>query len=106
MRIVAAAVMEENSGMILMNVITNVNKMCIRDRHDRQLKVIANRIEKKIKSELLLMLRNEREEYEKFWNNFGLQIKFGVYNDYGMHKDLLQDLLLFYSCLLYTSRCV
>ena len=66
-------------------------------QHDRQLKVIANRIEKKIKSELLLMLRNEREEYEKFWNNFGLQIKFGVYNDYGMHKDLLQDLLLFYS---------
>ena len=66
-------------------------------QHDRQLKVIASRIEKKIKSELLLMLRNEREEYEKFWNNFGLQIKFGVYNDYGMHKDLLQDLLLFYS---------
>lgn len=66
-------------------------------QHDRQLKVIANRIEKKIKSELLLMLRNERGEYEKFWNNFGLQIKFGVYNDYGMHKDLLQDLLLFYS---------
>ena len=66
-------------------------------QHDRQLKVIASRIEKKIKSELLLMLHNEREEYEKFWNNFGLQIKFGVYNDYGMHKDLLQDLLLFYS---------
>lgn len=66
-------------------------------QHDRQLKVIANRIEKKIKSELLLMMRNEREEYEKFWNNFGLQIKFGVYNDYGMHKELLQDLLLFYS---------
>lgn len=66
-------------------------------QHDRQLKVIANRIEKKIKSELLLMLRNDREEYEKFWNNFGLQIKFGVYNDYGAHKELLQDLLLFYS---------
>ncbi len=66
-------------------------------QHDRQLKVIANRIEKKIKSELLGMLRNEREEYEKFWGNFGLQIKFGVYNDYGMHKELLQDLLLFYS---------
>lgn len=66
-------------------------------QHDRQLKVIANRIEKKIKSELLLMLRNEREEYEKFWSNFGLQIKFGVYNNYGMHKELLQDLLLFYS---------
>ena len=66
-------------------------------QHDRQLKVIANRIEKKIKSELLLMLRNEREEYEKFWENFGLQIKFGVYNDYGQHKELLQDLLMFYS---------
>ena len=66
-------------------------------QHDRQLKVIANRIEKKIKSELLLMLRNEREEYEKFWENFGLQIKFGVYNDYGSHKELLQDLLMFYS---------
>ena len=66
-------------------------------QHDRQLKVIANRIEKKIKSELLLMLKNHREEYETFWNNFGVQIKFGVYNDYGMHKELLQDLLLFYS---------
>ena len=66
-------------------------------QHDRQLKVIANRIEKKIKSELLLMLRNEREEYEKFWNNFGLQIKFGVYNDFGANKEMLQDLLLFYS---------
>ena len=66
-------------------------------QHDRQLKVIANRIEKKIKSELLLMLRNEREEYEKFWNNFGLQIKFGIYNDFGANKEMLQDLLLFYS---------
>lgn len=66
-------------------------------QHDRQLKVIASRIEKKIKSELLLMLKNEREEYEKFWNNFGLQIKFGVYNSFGANKDLLQDLLLFYS---------
>lgn len=66
-------------------------------QHDRQLKVIANRIEKKIKSELLLMLRNEREEYEKFWQNFGLQIKFGIYNDFGANKELLQDLLMFYS---------
>lgn len=66
-------------------------------QHDRQLKVIANRIEKKIKSELLLMLKNDREGYETFWNNFGVQIKFGVYNDFGAHKELLQDLLLFYS---------
>lgn len=66
-------------------------------QHDRQLKVMASRIEKKIKSELVLMLNNEREEYEKFWNNFGLQIKFGVYNNYGMDKDKLMDLLMFYS---------
>lgn len=66
-------------------------------QHDRQLKVIASRIEKKIKSELTLMLNNDREAYEKFWANFGLQIKFGVYNNYGMDKEKLQDLLLFYS---------
>lgn len=66
-------------------------------QHDRQLRVIANRIEKKIKSELLLMLRNDREKYEEFWSQFGLQIKFGVYNEFGMHKELLQDLLMFYS---------
>ena len=47
--------------------------------------------------ELLLMLRNDREEYEKFWKNFGLQIKFGVYNDFGANKETLQDLLMFYS---------
>lgn len=66
-------------------------------QHDRQLKVIASRVEKKIKSELLNMLKNDREEYEKFWKNFGLQLKYGVYNDYGMHKEVLQDLLMFYS---------
>ena len=66
-------------------------------QHDRQLKIIAGRLEKKIKSELENMLLNEREEYEKFFQNFGLQLKYGVYADYGMHKDLLQDLLLFYS---------
>lgn len=66
-------------------------------QHDRQLKVIANRIEKKIKAELLLMLKNNREEYEKFWENFGVQIKFGVYNNFGANKELLQDLLLFTS---------
>lgn len=66
-------------------------------QHDRQLKLIANRLEKKIKSELMTMQKNEREEYEKFWNNFGLQIKFGIYNNYGMNKDALQDLLMFYS---------
>lgn len=66
-------------------------------QHDKQLRVIASRIEKKIKSELLLMLKNDRETYEKFWNTFGLQIKYGVYSDYGTHKEMLQDLLLFYS---------
>lgn len=66
-------------------------------QHDRQLKVIAGRLEKKIHSELLSMLKNDREKYEKFWKSFGLQLKFGVYNDYGAKKDLLQDLLLFHS---------
>ncbi len=66
-------------------------------QHDRQLKVIAGRLEKKIHSELLSMLKYDRDQYEKFWKNFGLQLKFGVYNDYGAKKDLLQDLLLFHS---------
>ena len=66
-------------------------------QHDRQLKVIAGRLEKKIHSELLSMLENDRETYEKFYKSFGLQLKFGIYNDYGMHKDMLQDLVLFIS---------
>lgn len=66
-------------------------------QHDRQLKTIANRIEKKIKSELALMLVNERETYEEFWKSFGLQIKYGIYQDFGQHKELLQDLVLFVS---------
>jgi molecular chaperone HtpG len=66
-------------------------------QHDRQLKLIAERIEKKIRSELETMLKNKREEYEKFFKNFGLQLKYGIYEDYGMHKDVLKDLLLFYS---------
>lgn len=66
-------------------------------QHDRQLKQIASRIEKKIKSELELMLKNDREGYEAFWKNFGLNIKYGVYNEFGANKDLLKDLLLFYS---------
>ncbi len=66
-------------------------------QHDRQLKVIASRIEKKIKSELLNMLNDEREKYEEFWKIFGVQIKYGVYNEFGANKELLQDLLLFVS---------
>ncbi len=66
-------------------------------QHDRQLKVMAKAIEKKIKSELEKMLASDREKYEKFFDAFGLQLKYGVYSDYGMHKDVLQDLLLFKS---------
>ena len=66
-------------------------------QHDRQLKVIAKRIEKTVSSELKKMLKNDRENYEKFWNEFGVQLKFGVYSGYGMNKDKLQDLLLFTS---------
>lgn len=66
-------------------------------QHDRQLKVIAKSIEKTVSSELKKMLKNDRENYEKFWKEFGVQLKFGVYSDYGMNKDKLQDLLLFTS---------
>ena len=66
-------------------------------QHDGQLKLIAKTIEKKIKSELTRMLGNERELYEEFFETFGIQIKFGVYNNYGLHKDDLKDLLMFKS---------
>ncbi len=66
-------------------------------QHDRQLKAIASRLEKKIKSELLGMLKTDRENYEKFWKNFGLQIKYGTYANYGANRELLEDLLLFTS---------
>ena len=66
-------------------------------QHDRQLQQIAKAIEKTIKNELKKMLKNEREKYEEFWKNFGIQIKFGVYNGYGVNKELLKDLLLFTS---------
>ncbi|CAM3392015.1 molecular chaperone HtpG [Marinicrinis lubricantis] len=66
-------------------------------QHDRQLKLIAKNIKNKIKSQLQSMLKDEREKYEKFYNAFGRQLKFGVYNEYGMHKEDLQDLLMFYS---------
>ena len=66
-------------------------------QHDRQLKAIAKRLEKKIKSELLQMLKNDREKYTEFFNNFGLQLKYGIYDNYGMNKEALQDLLMFYS---------
>lgn len=66
-------------------------------QHDRQLKVIATALEKKIKSELLKMQKDDKEKYEKFWHAFGTQLKYGVVADYGAKKDLLQDLLLFWS---------
>ena len=66
-------------------------------QQDNQLKLIHNALEKKIKNELLAMLRTDREKYEAFWKEFGRQIKFGAYSDYGMHAELLRDLLLFWS---------
>jgi molecular chaperone HtpG len=66
-------------------------------QHDRQLKLIAKNIKNKIKGLLQSMLKDEREKYETFYKAFGRQLKFGVYNDYGMNKADLQDLLLFHS---------
>ncbi|MED9970380.1 MAG: molecular chaperone HtpG [Ruminococcus sp.] len=66
-------------------------------QHDRHLLTIAQNLEKKVKNELTAMLNNNREDYEKFFKAFGRQLKYGVVSDYGMHKEALQDLLLFYS---------
>ncbi len=66
-------------------------------QQDRQLKTIANALEKKIRNELAGLLKDDREKYEKFFEAFGLQLKFGLYQSYGMKKDLLQDLLLFHT---------
>ncbi|AIQ18911.1 chaperone protein HtpG [Paenibacillus sp. FSL H7-0357] len=66
-------------------------------QHDRQLTLIAKNIKSKIKSQLLSLLKDEREKYETFYKSFGRQLKFGVYNDYGMEKETLQDLLMFHS---------
>lgn len=66
-------------------------------QHDRQLKLIAKNIKSKIKSELKALLKNDREKYEKFYDSFGRQLKYGVYSDYGANKADLQDLLMFYS---------
>ena len=66
-------------------------------QHTRQLKVIAGNLEKKIKAELLKLQKDEREKYEQFWKAFGMQIKYGILADYVAHKELLKDLLLFWS---------
>ncbi len=64
-------------------------------QHDRQLKVIARNIERSIKNELTKLMKNDREKYEKFYEAFGLQFKFGIYQSYGASKDTLEDLLMF-----------
>ncbi|UZH05689.1 molecular chaperone HtpG [Heyndrickxia coagulans] len=66
-------------------------------QHDRQLKLIAKNIKSKIKRELANLLKENREQYEAFFKSFGRQLKFGVYNEFGAHKEDLQDLLMFYS---------
>lgn len=66
-------------------------------QHDRQLKLIAKNIKTKIKNELENMLKNERDKYEKFYEAFGRQLKYGIYSEFGSNRDVLQDLLMFYS---------
>ena len=66
-------------------------------QHDRQLTAIRNNIEKKIKQELKKLLNNDPENYEKFWQSFGLQLKYGIVADYGAHRELLKDLILYYT---------
>ncbi len=82
-------------GVVDSELTLNVSRETV--QQDRQLKAIGKSIEKKIKSELASMLANERETYEKFWDSFGLQIKYGVYSDWGSHADGLKELLMFYS---------
>ncbi len=66
-------------------------------QHDRQLKAIAQRLEKKIKSELLDMHKTDRDKYLKFYKNFGLQLKYGLYDSYGANAETLKDLVMFHS---------
>lgn len=66
-------------------------------QHDRQLKLIAKNIKSKIKSQLVELLKEDREKYERFYNAFGRQLKYGIYSEFGSNKELLQDLLMFYS---------
>lgn len=82
-------------GVVDSQLTLNISRETI--QHNHQLKKIAASLEKKIKSELLSMLENDRDNYEKFFKEFGLQLKYGVYDNWGMNKDTLQDLLLFHS---------
>ena len=77
------------------DVSLNISREILQE--DKEVTLIAKSLETKIKKELETMLEENREDYEKFFENFGLQLKFGIYNDYGMHKDELKDLVLFYS---------
>lgn len=73
----------------------NISRETLQD--DKNIKLIAKSIESKIKNELLDLLKNNRDKYLEFYKAFGMQLKFGIYNDYGMHKDKLEDLIMFYS---------
>lgn len=77
------------------NLSLNISREIL--QHDRQLKQIANNLEKNIKREIKKLMLQEREKYETFFREFGLQLKYGVVSDYGVHKDMLSDLLLYYS---------
>ncbi len=82
-------------GVVDSELSLNISRETI--QQDKQLKQIGKSIEKKIKTELANMLEKDREKFEKFWDSFGLQIKYGVYSDWGSHKEGLKDLLMFYS---------
>ena len=66
-------------------------------QHDRQLKIIANNIEKKVKNELVKLMKDDRTKYEQFWAAFGMQFKYALMNSYGQNRDTIRDLLLFWS---------
>ena len=73
----------------------NISRETLQD--DKNIKLIAKSIESKVKNELLDLLKSNRDKYLEFYKAFGMQLKFGIYNDYGMHKDKLEDLIMFYS---------
>lgn len=82
-------------GVVDSELMLNISRETV--QQSRQLKAIAQSVEKKIKSELLDLQKNSRDDYEKFYSAFGLQLKYGIYSSWGMNKEVLQDLLMFYS---------
>lgn len=82
-------------GLVDSELTLNISRETI--QHNRQLQLIASNLEKKIKNELLDMQKNDRENYDKFFEKFGLQLKYGLYSGWGMNKELLQDLVMFKS---------